>query len=194
MSDLLEKKRIILDHEARFAVILALKVIEKPKLNVWMILVPIIFVYYFYQLQRFSTGKKTFSEHYMIAINRAVNEAAAVIAEGKTPDPAALAGQSDVPELVRDRQSKVYHVLLEHYIDLLKAEGDDFDSLIRTAYGSRTNYLLYCNRINQVEKARNKALIPLMEQNTEGVDEIIEKLENHSETLRREMVDRIFSY
>lgn len=193
MSDLLEKKRMIIDHEEQFTGILALQVIEKPKLSVWMILIPIIFVYYFYRLQRFSTGKKTFSEHYMIAINRAINEAEAVIEEGKTPDPAALAGQSDVPESIRDLQTKVYHVLLEHYIDLLKAEGDDFESLIRTAYGSRTNYLLYCNRINQVEKERNKALIPLMEQNTEGVNEIIEKIESHSETLRREIAEQIFS-
>ena len=194
MSDLLEKKRLILDHETQFAVRLALQVIEKPKLSTWMILVPIIFVYYFYRLQRFNTGKKTFSEHYMIAINRAINEAEKVIEEGKTPDPDALAGQSDVPESIRDCQAKVYHVLLEHYIDLLKAEGDDFESLIRTAYGSRTNYLLYCNRINHVEKERNKALIPVMEQNTEGVNEVIEKIESHSETLRREMAERIFSY
>lgn len=194
MSGLLEKKSLILDHETQFAVKLALQVIEKPKLSVWMILVPIIFIYYFYRLQRFSTGKKTFSEHYLIAINRAINEAEKVVVEGKTPDPAALAGQSDVPESIRDRQTKVYHVLLEHYIDLLKAEGDDFESLIRTAYGSRTNYLLYCNRINQVEKERNKELVPLMEQNTEGVNEIIEKIENHSEILRREIGEHIFSY
>ena len=193
MPDLLEKKKMILVHEEQFAGKLALQVIEKPKLSVWMILIPIIFVYYFYRLQRFSTGRKTFAEHYMISINRAINEAEAVIEEGKTPDPAALAGLSDVPESIRDRQTKVYHVLLEHYIDLLKADGDDYESLIRTAYGSLTNCLLYCNRINQVEKERNKALIPIMSQTTEGVDEIIENIERYSETFRREMAERIFS-
>ena len=193
MPDLLEKKKMILVHEEQFAGKLALQVIEKPKLSVWMILIPIIFVYYFYRLQRFSTGRKTFAEHYMISINRAINEAEAVIEEGKTPDPAALAGLSDVPESIRDRQTKVYHVLLEHYIDLLKADGDDYESLIRTAYGSLTNCLLYCNRINQVEKERNKALIPIMSQTTEGVNEIIENIERYSETFRREMAERIFS-
>lgn len=193
MPDLLEKKKMILVHEEQFAGKLALQVIEKPKLSVWMILIPIIFVYYFYRLQRFSTGRKTFAEHYIISINRAINEAEAVIEEGKTPDPAALAGLSDVPESIRDRQTKVYHVLLEHYIDLLKADGDDYESLIRTAYGSLTNCLLYCNRINQVEKERNKALIPIMSQTTEGVDEIIENIERYSETFRREMAERIFS-
>ena len=193
MPDLLEKKKMILVHEEQFAGKLALQVIEKPKLSVWMILIPIIFVYYFYRLQRFSTGRKTFAEHYMISINRAINEAEAVIEEGKTPDPATLAGLSDVPESIRDRQTKVYHVLLEHYIDLLKADGDDYESLIRTAYGSLTNCLLYCNRINQVEKERNKALIPIMSQTTEGVNEIIENIERYSETFRREMAERIFS-
>ena len=47
MSNLEEKKKLILAHEEKFAHGLGLKVIEKPKLSIWMILVPIIFVYFF---------------------------------------------------------------------------------------------------------------------------------------------------
>ena len=48
------------------------------------------------------------------------------------------------------------------------------------------------SEINQVEKERNKALIPTMSQTTEGVYEIIEKIERYTETFRREMAERIF--
>ena len=37
-------------------------------------------------------------------------------------------------------------------MDLLAAEGDSFEALVRSAYRNRTNYLLTLNRLNTVEK------------------------------------------
>ena len=51
-------------------------------------------------------------------------------------------------------------VLIDHYMDLLQAEGDQIEDLIKSVYKSRTNYLLFFNRLNSVEKKFNSALKP----------------------------------
>lgn len=192
MLDMQEKINSILHAEELFAKRLALKVIERPKLSIWMILIPIIFVHYFYRFQKFNTGQKRFVEHYMISIRRALNEAAGVVEGRKKPDPVSLASVSDVPEAIRGKQADVYAVMVDHYIDLLRSKGDDADALIRRAYQKRANYLLFLNRLNRVEKDRNAALKPLLYESTEGVNEIVEQMERSSEALRREAAEKIF--
>ena len=186
------KQNLILEHETFFAKKLALQVIDKPRLSIWMILIPIIFVYYFYRFQKFNTGRKVFAEHYMISIRRALNEASAVVDTGKKPDPVSLSETSDVPEAIRKYQADVYSILVEHYTDLLCAEGEDVESCIRSAYGNRTNYLLFFNRLNQAEKNRNQALKPLLQETTPEVNHVVERIERISQTLRREMAELIF--
>lgn len=192
MHDMQEKINGILHAEELFAKRLALKVIERPKLSIWMILIPIIFLHYFYRFQKFNTGQKRFVENYMISIRRALNEAVEVVENGKKPDPGSMASMSDVPEAVRKKQADVYAVMLEHYIDLLRSKGDDVAALIRRVYQKRTNYLLFLNRLNRVEKDRNSALKPLLYETTDGVNEIVEQMERFSEILRREMAEKIF--
>ena len=192
MLDLQEKVKGILDTEEVFAKRLALKVIDKPKLSIWMILIPIIFVHFFYRFQKFNTAQKKFAENYMISIRRALNEALEVVESGKKPAPRALASMSDVPEAIREKQADVYEVMLEHYIDLLRAKGDDVNALIRRVYQKRSHYLLFLNRLNRVEKDRNSALKPLLYETTEGVNEIVERMERFSEILRRETAEKIF--
>ena len=187
-----KKIKDILHAEELFAKKLALKVIDKPSLTVWMILVPIIFVYYFFRFQRFNSGRKRFAENYLISIRRALDEAVAVVENDRKPDPGSLASMSDVPEAIRDKQAAVFKLMIEHYVDLLRSEGESVDALIRRVYQKRTHYLLFLNRLNRLEKDRNKALKPLLHEKTEGVDEVVERIEKFSETLRREMAEEIF--
>lgn len=192
MLTVVEKKQRILEFETRFAKRLALKVIERPTLSIWMILIPVIFVYFFYRFNRFNIGQKKFAEDYMIGIRRALNEAEAVVGTGKPPDPPALAHMSDVPDAVRKRQTDVYAVLVEHYVDLLRAEGNSVESWIQAAYRTRTHYLLFVNRLGRAEKDRNAALIPILRETTEGVDEVVERIERFAEELRREIAEQVF--
>ena len=84
-------------------------------------------------------------------------------------------------------------VLVQHYTDLLIAEGDEFAELVKSAYRTRTNYLLFCNRLNQVERDLNAALRPHMKATTEGFDDAVRRIEKVSVELRREDVDKIFT-
>lgn len=182
-----------MEHEEQFAHTLAVHVLDKPKLSLWMILIPIIFVFYFYQLQKFTAGRKTFVEHYLISRKRSLDEAFEAVTSGKDPDIGKLAGLSDVPEDIRTHQARVFSILVDHYITLLRSDGDDFASLVQSAYKSLSHYLLYLNSLNNAEKDRDNALKPHLEKTQEGIDAVVKNIEFHSEKLRREIAEKIFA-
>ena len=192
MAEINEKHTLILEHERQFANILASHVLDKPELSIWMIIIPIIFVFYFYKFQKFIDGRKTFAEHYLVSRKRALDEAVEVVSTGREPDIENLATLSDVPDSFRGQQAEVFAVLVEHFMKLLRLDGEDFASLVKSAYGDRMNYLLFLNRLNRAEKEVNTALEPHLQKTLEGVNSIMNTIELQSEKLRRENAERFF--
>ena len=191
MASTAEKKALILEHETAFARNLATYVIDRPKLSVWMILIPILFVYYFYRFQRYAEGRKTFAEHYLMSRTRALDEAFHALNSGREPDIDHLARLSDVPDAIRPFQADVIRVLVNHFVSLLRTDGDDFETLVRSAYRDRTNYLLFLNRLNQTEKEVYTGLTSHLRETQEEVNTVVRTIELQSEKLRREEAERI---
>ncbi len=193
MYSLTDKFDAIIAHERLFADTLALRVLERPKLSIWMILIPIIFLYFFYRYQRFTAGRKQFGDNYLINSERALNEAVAVIESGKSPDLEGLSRLSNLPDDVRTCNTDVLRILFEHYVELLRSEGNSFDTLIRTAYKTKANYLLYVNQLNQAEKRLNAAIEPHLAETNEQVARITGAIALHTDAIRREAADKIFA-
>ena len=128
----------------------------------------------------------------MIGRKRAINEALLAVGSDKDPDADALARLSNLPDDAHQKYAALLSILMDHYIDLLSSDGNDFNALIRSVYKRRANYLLFMNRLNQAEKVFNVALKPHLSATTENVDEIINVIETNSEKLRRETTERIF--
>ncbi len=183
---------LIIKHEEKIAKILATAVLDKPKISIWMILIPVIFVYYIYQHQKFVDGRKTFVEKYVIVKKLALDEALAAVKYAKEPDIDGLAKMSGHTGQILVEYSVLLGVLIGHYKDLLRSEGETFESLVKSTYKNRTNYLLFTNQLNQVEKRFNTALKPHLYETTEGVDNIVTNIEHCSEKLRREEAEKIF--
>jgi len=192
MQNTKEKSALIAAYEENFAEALARHVIDKPNLSIWMILIPIFFVFYFFQLNRYRDGRRMFAEHYLVSKKRALHEAVEVVDTGRKPDCHSLAKLSDMPDSVKEKQADVLAVLVEHYTVLLKAHGEDYPSLVRKAYGSLTNYLLMFNRLKQTEKEVNKALAPHLEKSHKEISDVISKMESYSEQLWRDAAESIF--
>ena len=53
------ERDLILADEKRFAAQVSARVIDKPRLDVWMILIPVFFIFYFWQLKRYAKGRDT---------------------------------------------------------------------------------------------------------------------------------------
>jgi hypothetical protein len=109
---------------------------------------------------------------------------------GAEPDIDRLALLSDVPDDIRPLQAGVLNLLIEHFLGLLRADGDDYDALVRSAYRDRTAYLLFLNRLNKTENEVYAALTPRLPE--EGVSNAVERVEHESERLRRREAERIF--
>ena len=192
MSEKNKKSAIILEQEEQFAIALASQVINKPQLSLWMILIPIFFVFYFNDLNKYKKGCRQFADNYLIDKKRALNEAVEVVNTGREPDIRTLAELPDMNSTAREKQADILAVLLEHYTIILNSDGEDFASLIRAAYGSLTNYLLFLNRLNQAEKEVNKTLRPDLKESDEVINDIVSRMEDLSERIRRDTAESIF--
>lgn len=172
---------------------LASKVLEKPKLSIWMIMVPIIFVYYFYKMQKYSEGRKVFAENYLVSHKRALKAVVAAMDSGQECNFEKLAEEANIPQSAAPEYMAMIRILARHYKDLLGAAGDSWEALIRSVYRDQTHYLLFLNQLNTVEKQFNSALKPHLQETTEGVEDIVQRMEHWSETLRRAEAEKIFT-
>ena len=96
------KKEWIWAEEQRFARELASAVIEVPKLNIWMILIPIILVYHVIRHNKAVQGRSAFVKHYLLSRSRTLEEAFLALTQGRMPDIDAVVRQAtDLPNPAR---------------------------------------------------------------------------------------------
>ena len=191
MTSLLEKRDLILENERRFADLLGREVLATPKMNIWMILIPFILIYHIYQARRVADGRKVFIRNYLRSRERALEEGLRFVEKGTTPATEMMSDGSDLPEPARKPFRELIMFLTGHYMDLLRSNGTDMESLIRSVYKNRMNYLLFLQQLNQAEKALNEALRPHI--TGAGVDEVLETMETVSQRLRREYAAAVFA-
>lgn len=191
-SDIDTKQALIIQYETIQAQRLAQQVIFKPPLTVWYILIPVIFVYYFYRLSRYASGRKEFVEHYMRSIKKAIAAAADSASSNQPLRIDDLVNRSGAPAEAKKAFKAYMQVLVDHYLDLIRTDGDEVTTLIRKTYRTRSNYLLFLNRLRQVEKDLNRALAPRLEKENPDVGETVTLIERQVEQLRRVEADRIF--
>jgi hypothetical protein len=189
-----DKKQQILDHETMLAQLLARQVIDKPKPPLWMIFVPVFFVFFIQKMNQYKSGLEDFVENYLKSRRRAL-EAAVVAAESDiTVDMEALLEKiGNVPQQARPLFTEWMDTLIEHYLLLLTSPGSDHSALVHNAYRNKTNYLLFCNCLNKAENAYNVALLPEMQKDSQDIHHIIQKMDICVTNLRRQEADAIFS-
>jgi hypothetical protein len=193
MTSMADKKDFILQFEERLAFDLSREVLEAPKLNFWVIFIPIFLVYHVFQHKRVVEGRKSFARNYLASRRRALDESADLVRKVSRPEIPEIVRDSELPVQARGPFKELLTLLVEHYTDLLRAEGDDFETLVRSAYKSRANYLLFLNRLNQCERGLNKALMPQFKDKASDVSDVMKKMEVASEKLQRERAARIFA-
>jgi hypothetical protein len=191
MKELSDKKEIILQREMAFANAVGASVLDKPKISIWMVLIPILLLHFIYRMQSYKGKRLKFSEEFMITRRRALDIAHNAAATGGDPDIIDVVRKSSLSEPLHEPYATWVKALADYYLDLLAAEGESFESLVRAAYSSRSNYLLTLNRLSVAEKAFHTALEPQLAA-TEGAADIISKIESRSQELRRDLADHVF--
>lgn len=189
-----EKQQQILENEQTQAQQLAILVLEKPVPPIWMIFIPIFFVFHAWKIKQYANGLKNFAEHYLVSRRRALD--AVVEAErhgGQVEIESLLRRVETLPDAARPLFSEWMTLLTAHYRSLLSAPGNSHPALIRAGYRNKSNYLLFCNRLTKAEHAFNLALLPQIHGETEDLREVIEKMERGATELRRRESDEIFA-
>jgi len=193
MTTIREKKEAIIAFEQRLAHAVSREVIEKPKLSVWMILIPIFFVFFAYRMNRYKKGREVFADNFLVTPGRALEVAAEAVIAGKSPDIEVVVRQTSSPPDTLDAYRKWVAALTGHYLELLSADGRDCETLIKKVYGKRANYLLFCNQLNSLEKAFNVTLKPHLKKTTDDVGDIVTVMEKAAAKHRRKLAGTIFS-
>jgi len=192
MKGLERKKALILERELAFANAVGAAVFEKPKVSFWMLMVPLLFLHFIYRMQKFKNGRMRFDQEFMITRRKAMDLAVEALETGVKPNIDRIAGESGLTDALEKPYASWLKALVEYYTDLLAATGESFESLVRSAYRNRTNYLLALNRLNAVEKEFYATLKPQMA-STEGAAAVIATIEKQSRRLRRELAESAFA-
>lgn len=104
-------------------------------------------------------------------------------------------GIADKAAGVRQKQMKEIELLFDHYVQLLKTEGDGYESVLKQAYVTGFSYMHFLSQIQKAEKEVNRAALQSFANNEdikEDYAEIISKIETAVETLREQEVKKIF--
>lgn len=192
MKDLEKKKALILTRELAFANGVGAAVFEKPTVSFWMVLVPLLFLYFIHRMQKYKNGRMKFDEDFMVTRRRAMDLAMAALESDTRVGLDQEVHRYGLPDELEKPYAAWISVLVDHYRDLLAAEGDDYGTLVRKAYHTRTDYLLILNRLNTVEREFYAAIKPKLAAN-EGTAEIIAAIEKESQRLRRDLAQEVFA-
>jgi hypothetical protein len=139
LSSVDAKYQLILSREEAFAKGVAMQVLSKPTISAWMILSPIIFIDYIFRYQKFKAGLETFVREFMYTKRLALDAALDSIKSGaQKPDAIQRVldfynkvGIADKAAGVRQKQMKEIELLFDHYVQLLKTEGDGYESVLK---------------------------------------------------------------
>jgi hypothetical protein len=189
----------ILSQERSLGRTVANAVIGQNPVAVWDVLIPIVFLFSFLKYKR---ARETFALNFMFTKKLALEAAIDMIKRGETKEAAMTrikekTGQvlaSDQKGIysskIRQRQMREIDLLIDHYHRLLKAEGKNYPSMVKNAYGSRKDYAAFLKQLDQVEKEVNRAATQALR--TSSASGIASKMEETTERIRRAEIETIF--
>lgn len=190
---------LVLSRETGFAWSVANRVVDKPIISVWMILIPILLVQYLISSRELKEVARAFAREFMLTKRLALEMARDMEIGGLTKEKALIArlppewaGEAAPTRTeIRARQRAEIEVLIDHYRRLLVVDGENFALLVRNAYPSRDDYMAFLERLFHAESEVNRAAVRAFGE-TEGFQETIAKAETATRELRSKEMETIF--
>jgi hypothetical protein len=164
MSDYNKKKAVVLDGEESFARAVALGVILKRPVSAWHFLLPGMFLFDF--LRR-SSEIKRYGDLFLFPRKLALDGALEMI-NGKDRKNILSRAEEAIRtwlislKLDSDRLCGAHmeeiRLLIDHYSNLLQAEGNHYTSLIKEVYKTRGQYETYLQQLTAKEQEVDQAI------------------------------------
>jgi hypothetical protein len=156
---------LIWNHENQFAYKVAKQVLQKPHISVWVVLMPILFLFYAHKIQQYKAGIHNFSKGLMRTKILALDSALEEINTGSKEKEVRNNFVSAEPETsievmqVHNRQLAEFELLKVHFSKLLYQKGTSYQALVRQAYQTSDAYRLFLNQLAQIEKEVMEAVL-----------------------------------
>lgn len=192
-ADLDLNQDLILAHERQFAGKVAGEVVDRPVLAMWMILIPVFFVFYFFQLKRYKNGLKEFSKNYLITRERTLEAVCTARSNRADVDIDELVAVSDSPAEVKGEYRLWIEALADHFEALIRVSGSSYEELVRAAYRKKSNYQLALNRLTLTENDFNRALTDYLPGDQQSISQVVEAMGKSVKEIRRSQAAEIFS-
>jgi len=191
------KYNIILSQEVWFARAVALRMIMGRPLSVWHYMIPFVFVFDFLRRKK---ETETFSKNFLFTKKLALDAAYDINQGEDRQNRLAM-----IEDQIRDRLTaqKLYswgiyqgqmaevNLLIDHYLKLLKAEGERYQSLVKDAYKTRDNYQAFLHQLTSAEKEIDRAVIKTLGETEEIWESMLAK-QTVVDEMRTRGVDKVF--
>jgi hypothetical protein len=191
-----ENYNLIRGQGERFGNYLARQVIEKPQPSVWIIFLPILFVYYLHVIPKYKSNLRSFARDIMqfkfLVLDGALEEARTGVFPGEriTADFKSSVSE-EMAQAVQQKKIEEMEILRQHYLLLFGNAGKTYHELLRKSYGTAGNYRFFINRLFKAEKAVYEAVIQVSHP-TPAAHEVVALMEKASEKLRETELKEIF--
>lgn len=199
-SNLRKKYNSIYEYERFIGNSVALRVIQAKPIGVWEFLIPVVFILHF---MRNKQSREVFIQNYMFTKLEALDAAFKMLKRGLSREDALSAMKEKTralltapqtreiySETIRLQQMNEIDMLFDHYRKLFGVEGQDYDTLVRNAYGSRTDYLAFHQQLTSAEKKVSDAARQTLGPKADA--DALAKIEKTTEAVRQARIDKIF--
>jgi hypothetical protein len=193
----MEKYNMILAAEEQFAREVTLgRIVQRP-IAVWSYLIPGMFII---DYLRRGSAVRLYTKHFMFPRNLALNMARSMsgVAENKIETSQISkdisTGLQSLKLDSRNMQKaseKMVHLLADHYLKLIKNEGNDYCQLIWNTYQNRRAFQSHLDLLMDAEKEVDRAILEKLG-DTEKVREKLSVERQQIEMRRQKLADEIF--
>ena len=195
-----EKFDIILTRERRMAKSVAMQTIKPKPFSVWEVLIPIVFILGY---MRSKEQREIFAQNLMFTKKMALEAAFEMLDRGhsKKTVMGRIASEtesllSSIPngvysEAIRQQQTREIDLLIDHYCNLMRADGDDYGALVVSVYQTEEDYREFQEKLASAERKVTEAARETLGHQTD--DEMAVRIEAVTEKIRQQEVEMIYS-
>jgi hypothetical protein len=179
---------------------LALSLIRPKTLTVWEIMIPVIFILNFVKLKQ---SREIFVQNQIFTKKMALDAALDIKKKDASKETVMAQIQAKTKEMVssvpggiysddiRRQQLKEIDLLVDHYTQLLNAEGQDYPSLVTDAYKTAADYSSFLEALRSAENEVMGAARRTLGDQTDLATAA--KIESTTANMRTAEVKKIFS-
>jgi hypothetical protein len=192
-----ERRGLIWHREQVFGYALAKVLIPKPKVTVWMIMLPLLFLFFMQDLKKYKAGIRGFADGFLKNKKIALDLAFNALQEGASLDrvvadfAAESRSESGIHTDLFEKQLREIACLANHYQRLMQGSGRGYAALVQQAYGSAAKYHQFLDKLFGLEDAVLQTAFAI--QPPEGdAQALARQMQIAARRMRREAADKLF--